>query len=114
MPLITLTVQPTSGEKKPIGLKTYRLGISLEDSLELFKEGGIKVNVKLANNNNVPTKTTCGPPLKKGFDLYHANINTWITAKGFQNYKPHHPTKLEFNYAIIIGVIVLTFVRKLP
>ena len=99
--IILLTVQS-------FGNHTYRLGINSEDSLKYFKCRGVKVVLWLSKTNKVEVKTSCGPPCdsdgiqidgyKKGYDLYHKEIDKWIKSKGFHKYPLRKPTKISFSY----------------
>lgn len=73
----------------------YRLGISISDSISIFKVRRLKVFLIL-DDNVIETKTICGPPLKKGFDLYHKDLDIWIKKNKFCNYEKGKPTKLIF------------------
>lgn len=94
------------------GNKSYRLGISLLDSKSIFlSERHISVRLKI-QKQIIETKTTCGPPLSKGFDLYSAEISKWIIYNNFHKYKKGKPTKLNFFYAKKVQH-VLTFIAQL-
>ena len=92
-----LTVQSCGNGK-------YRLAINAQDSKNIFKTRGFKVKLILVEKSVVETKTTCGPPVllilgkkyKKGFDLYHRDIDKWIKLNRFHCYEKGKPTKLEF------------------
>jgi hypothetical protein len=101
MELIILTVQSTGNGK-------WRLGVSLPDSRSYFKENGVLVIVILGTKK-IYTRTTCGPPNNKGFDIYDVEINAWIIENGFNLYKPGAPTKMKFKFQLIAGRIHLTF-----
>jgi hypothetical protein len=101
-----LTVQST-------GNKTFRLGISLYDSKNTFNsERGVSVHIIL-NEQNIDLRTTCGPPLNKGFDFYDRLLSNWIIANGYHKYLPRQPKKLFFNYETIGEIHTLTFVGVL-
>lgn len=91
---VTLTVQACEKVTEKCKVK-YRLGVSLYDSIEIFKVRKIKV-VLILEELEVITKTVCGPPLQKGFDLYHKDLDAWIKKKEFCNYEKGKPTKLIF------------------
>lgn len=86
-----LTVQST-------GNGSYRLGISLQDSHAVFKGKRGAVVRLLIEDQTIETKTTCGPPLNKGFDLYSQSISQWIVNRNFNNYTRGKPKKLKFEY----------------
>lgn len=96
-----LTAQSTGKER-------YRLGINTNDSVKYFKCRGVRVILWLSKTNKVEVKTTCGSPCncdgeqlnshKKGYDLYHKEINKWIKSKGFHEYQIRKPTKISFSY----------------
>ena len=96
-----LTVQSCSEDK-------YRLGINSDDSLKYFKCRGVKVILWLSKTNKVEVKTTCDSPcdgdgiqiegFKKGYDLYHKEIDKWIKSKGFHKYSPNESTEISFSY----------------
>ena len=97
-----LTVQST-------GRGTYRLGISLYDSRNDFNGiRGANVNL-IIKGQNYNLRTTCGPPLNKGFDLYSRALSDWITNNGHDIYVNRNPTKLNFDYALNGKTHVLTF-----
>jgi len=99
--IIKLTVQSCGKDR-------FRLGINSDDSLNYFKCRGIKVIVLLSKTKKVEVKTTCGSPcddngiqikgFKKGYDLYHEEIDNWIKLKGFHDYPLRKPTKIHFSY----------------
>jgi len=99
--IIKLTVQRCGKDR-------FRLGINSDDSLKYFKCRGIKVIVLLSKTNKVEVKTTCGTPcddngiqiegFKKGYDLYHKEIDKWIKSKRFHEYPTRRPTKIHFSY----------------
>ena len=99
--IVKLTIQKT-------GKDIYRLGISSHDSFKYFKCRGVKVLIWLSRTNKVEVKTTCGSPcddneiqiygFKKGYDLYHKEIDKWIKLKGFHKYPSRKPTKISFSY----------------
>ena len=103
MPILTLTVQPTGTNNR------YRLGVNLPDSLDHFHERGVPVTI-IVDNQSILTHTTCGPPLAKGFDLYHRLLNQWIIDHGYNNYLFRHPTKLLFDHHTVDENITLTFI----
>lgn len=81
------------------GNKSYRLGISLSDSKSIFlSQRHISVRLKI-QTHIIETKTTCGPPLPKGFDLYSSELSKWIIHNKFHKYPKGKPTKLNFFYA---------------
>ena len=94
METIILTVQACEKVTEKCKVK-YRLGISRSDSLNIFKVRGIKV-ILIIEGVEIVTKTLCGPPLKKGFDLYHTTLDQWIKDKKFCDYMKGKPTKLSF------------------
>lgn len=99
-----LTVQST-------GNGSYRLGISLQDSYAVFGgERGAVVRL-LIEDQTIETKTTCGPPLNKGFDLYSKSISKWIVKRNFNNYTRGKPIKLEFEYELIGSIHILKYVQ---
>lgn len=98
-----LTVQAT-------GRGTYRLGISLYDSRNDFNGiRGANVNL-IIEGQNYNLRTTCGPPLNKGFDLYKRTLSEWINFRGYNSYAERNPTKLNFNYILNGETHILTFV----
>ncbi len=105
MPNLTLTIQST-------GSKSYRLGISNDDSKQYFVHRKKPVVIKIGEAN-IETHTTCGPPLPKGFDLYSKKLNSWIMQNGFHIYPKGNPTKLEFDLLREDDKIILTFKRKI-
>lgn len=101
-----LTIQST-------GNGSYRLGISLNDSHAVFKgERGAVVHL-FTEDQKIETKTTCGPPLNKGFDLYSASISKWIVKRSFNNYTRGKPRKLEFEYNLIGSIHILKYVKPI-
>lgn len=99
-----LTIQST-------GHGTYRLGISLYDSINTFLGlRGTTVNL-IINELNLTLRTTCGPPLNKGFDLYSLEISNWIVNNNLNNYARRHPKKLDFEYQLVDAIHTLTFIR---
>lgn len=102
---IILTVQPSGAKKNNL----WRLGVPYKDSLDIFKERGVEVIVVLGKFE-AKSKTTCGPPLKKGFDFNSKIINSWIIERGFQQYPARKPTKLLFKYNETLKT--LTFIKK--
>ena len=109
---VTLTVQACEKVTEKCKVK-YRLGVSLHDSLEIFKVRKIKV-VLILEELQVITKTVCGPPLQKGFDLYHKEIDVWIKSNGFCNYDKGKPTKLSFKIIENTDTqITLKFINKI-
>lgn len=97
-----LTVQPT-------GYKTFRLGINYFDSIKTFKsERGAFVSL-IISDEVFNLQTTCGPPLKKGFDLYSKELSNWIIANNLHDYPPRKPTKLRFQYNQVEGKHTLTY-----
>lgn len=100
-----LTVQSTGNGK-------FRLGINYEDSQTIFQnERGTSVEL-LIGNIELSLKTTCGPPLKKGFDLYSLELHYWIIQNNFHIYHRGNPTKLEFVHDRSNGKHRLTFISK--
>jgi hypothetical protein len=97
-----LTVQPTGNGK-------FRLSMGLQDSFQ-FQYRGRQVLIVL-NDRQITTKTTCGPPLDKGFDLYHTEINDWIIQNRYQLYPFRNPTKIEFGIQVNQVQIILTFIN---
>jgi hypothetical protein len=108
MPTINLTVQSTGQHK-------FRLGVNYEDSKQYFKKRGrsVTVNLGIKIADVVNTKTTCGPPLMKGFDLYSSEIDKWIKNHSFHLYPWREPTKLQFKFSVPNGLIKLDFIKKL-
>jgi len=105
---IILTVQPTNGG--------FRLGINSNDSKSVF-DGQRDLPITLVINKNkeqkaIKTKTTCGPPNKKGFDLGGDEINSWIIQNGFDKYVPYSPTKLSFILKRKNDENTLIFIKK--
>ena len=101
-----LTVQST-------GRNSYRLGINLQDSINTFNsERGASVNL-IVGELELQIKTTCGPPLSKGFDLYSKALSIWIVQNNHNGYLPGQPTKLNFDYHMAEDVHTLTFVNAL-
>jgi len=89
---------------------TYRLGISLYDSVNIFNEvRGANVNL-IIEGQNYNLRTTCGPPLRQGFDLYSKMLSNWIINNGYNNYAFKNPTKLNFDYILDGNTHVITFV----
>ncbi|WP_177735913.1 hypothetical protein [Flavobacterium inviolabile] len=101
---ITLSVQPFGNSK-------YRLGIKLDDSRTYFVKRHREVILKI-EDQTINTKTTCGPPLNKGFDLSETAIHQWIIDNSFHKYIPRKPTKLIFKLDINNGLITLTYLNK--
>lgn len=94
---------------QPTGNKTYRLGISLYDSINTFNgERGVYVRL-IISEEVFDLYTTCGPPLKKGFDLYCKELSKWIKDNNLQNYPPRKPQKLRFQYSQVGGKHTLMF-----
>jgi hypothetical protein len=105
MPNLTLTVQPTGANNR------YRLGVRLADSRDYFHERGVPVTLIL-NGQNIHTRTTCGHPLPKGFDLYNLLLHHWILEHGYNIYPFRHPTQLLFDFNVVNGVRTLTFIEE--
>lgn len=103
---IILTVQP-------IGSGKFRLGIPYYDSKNVFKNRGIILELVLSQTITVLSKTTCGPPLKKGFDIYSREISDWIIYNNFHNYQKRKPTKLRFEFDDINNIKILKFTEKI-
>ncbi|MGV4413211.1 hypothetical protein [Chryseobacterium sp. T1] len=112
MEQIILTVQSCEKVTEKCKVK-YRLGISLYDSKNIFKERSLKV-ILILEEKVIITKTICGPPLNKGFDLYQEDLDTWIKEKKFCNYEKGKPTKLIFEILENIQetYIKLKFLKK--
>ncbi len=112
---ITLTVQPCGNGK-------YRLGINAKDSQSIFMCRGARVDLIICKMV-LELKTSCGKPCgnevdgrkyKKGYDLYHKDLDCWLNEKGYVKYCPSNPTKLTFSYCINEnGIIKLTFISAL-
>ena len=94
MKQLTLTVQACKKVTEKCKVK-YRLGISFQDSIEIFKVRKLCV-ILIFEDIEIVTKTICGPPLKKGFDLYHKDLDAWIKKNNFCSYVKGKPTKLLF------------------
>mgnify|MGYP003582738674 CR=1 FL=1 len=94
MKQLILTVQACEKVTEKCKVK-YRLGISFQDSIEIFKVRKLRV-ILIFEDIEIITKTICGPPLKKGFDLYHKDLDAWIKKNNFCNYEKGKPTKLMF------------------
>lgn len=105
MAILILTVQST-------GNNSYRLGINLHDSKKYFEKRRRKVSL-IIEGVIIDTLTTCGPPLKKGFDLYSQKISQWIVDKSFNIYPSGKPTKLEFELRGDNNTLTLIFIGKL-
>jgi hypothetical protein len=106
--MIILTVQPHSNGQ-------YRLGISKEDSLRIFRKRKTKAALNL-NGHIIHTQTTCGPSdnpdsssNKKGFDLCDRGLSDWIKTNNYHIYPDRNPTKLSFE---ILGNRTDGFVLK--
>lgn len=95
MKQLTLTVQSCEKVKEKCKGK-YRLGASYSDSINIFQVRNLKV-VLIFENIEIITKTSCGLPLKKGFDLYHKDLDGWIKKNDFCNYEKGKPKKLVFH-----------------
>lgn len=91
---IILTVQPSEKVTEKCKVK-YRLGVSYPDSVNIFKVRKLKV-IFIFENIEIVTRTTCGPPLKKGFDLSHNDLDAWIKKNKFCDYEKGKPKKLVF------------------
>lgn len=79
------------------GAGGFRLGISVNDSKEIFKCRGVRVQLHLPTNIIIDCKTSCGNPCdedgswlklnprsglpirKKGYDLNSKILSTWIS-----------------------------------
>lgn len=94
MKQLILTIQACEKVTEKCKVK-YRLGISFQDSIEIFKVRKLRV-ILIFEDIEIVTKTTCGPPLKKGFDLYHQDLDAWIKKNNYCNYAKGKPTKLLF------------------
>jgi len=103
--MLILTVQSTGRQG------SYRLGITLDDSENIFKERHVKVQLILGKEI-IETQTTCGPPLKKGFDLYHFQLNNWIVKNNFHKYPSRKPSKLRFNLKKSKDHFILTYIQN--
>ena len=103
---IILTVQP-------IGNGKFRLGISYNDSQNIFNKREVILELVLSQTIIVLSKTTCGPPLKKGFDIYSKEISDWIIYNHFHNYQKRKPTKLRFEFDDINNIKILKFTEKI-
>ena len=91
---LILTVQSTGNKDN----KNWRLGVSYVDSCMYFKKRGLLVKIIL-NEIIVEVKTSCGPPLKKGFDFNGKVISEWITKNKYNIYPARKPTKLIFEFS---------------
>lgn len=107
---IILTVQSCGKITK----KKYRLGIGYNDSRLIFKKRKLKVMLEI-EKEIIETSTTCGHPLKKGFDLYHFILDRWIKDNSFSDYIKGSPTKLIFQIVEIVEdtIVKLKFKKKL-
>jgi len=116
MNIIQLTVQSC-------GNGNFRLGINTSDSLKIFKCRHKKVKLIL-DNQEILTKTSCGTPClseiplkdkkyKKGFDLYHKDLDKWINRNNFYDYVTGQPTKLIFELLETKDILELKYINKL-
>lgn len=97
---IILTVQPCGKVVEKCEGK-YRLGVNSNDSTSIFKMRHFKIYIEI-DGEVIETKTTCGPPNKKGFDIYNIKLNNWIKDQSFCNYERGKPTKLSFQIIELI------------
>jgi hypothetical protein len=89
------------------GNNKYRLGISTNDSINIFQTRGFELMLFLnPDEEGFVTSTKCGPPndnfdckkCKKAYDLYDIRIHNWIIENNFHNYPPRDPTEFFFQY----------------
>jgi len=103
MKIIILTVQSTGKNK-------WRLGLSTDDSITLFKHKEM-VKFELPNNIIFSCSAVCGTSKKKAFDFSHGNLNQWILDNKFYCYLPYKPTKIEFALTTEMEYKTLTFLK---
>ena len=116
---IILTVQSC-------GLASYRLGINVKCSREVFKCRKVPVRIHIKGYVAIECKTACGNPCdksdkwlikdkpvrKKGYDLNSKKLSKWISESGYVSVKKGKPKKLEFSLWEENSVIHLSFVSE--
>lgn len=105
-PTVILTVQSTGTNNK------FRLGINMEDSINIFKNRGKCVFI-IIEKDHFCCKTSCGPPPKKSFDLYSKELSDWIIMNRFHIYTYNNPKKLLFNITETNLFLKLEFVDEI-
>ena len=91
----------------------FRLGVSLSDSINIFKKRHVEVRIKLCDAIEEIITTTCGFPLPKGFGLYCKELSAWIIRNEFHIYPRGKPTKLNFKYSNKNGTHKLIFINRI-
>ena len=79
----------------------FYISVATADKLKICR--GSKFEIELENGNRFEVRATCGKPCnpdlsktyKKGYDLYHKEINRWIQDKEFHNTRPILTFRLE-------------------
>ena len=95
---LSLTVQPC-GKIQEKCKGRYRLYISysiskcLRDKYKIARGSEV---IFMLNNKIIKAKISCGPPLKKGFDIYSGQLNIWLINNKLCNYEKGQPKKINF------------------
>ena len=116
MKTLKLTVQSC-------GNGIFRLGVNTSDSLEIFKCRN-KIVKLIIDVQEILVKTSCGTPClgeipisdkkyKKGYDLYHKDLDKWIKENHFNDFKTGKPTRLLFELIESDEPFVLRYLEKL-
>jgi hypothetical protein len=108
------------------GKNKYRLGISVKDSLNIFKCRGQSVEMHIPGLKTIKCRTTCGNPCgengiwiksksdkplrKKGYDLYDPDLSKWLREMPARKLSNSWSKKLEFSFSFNSGVIKLVFI----
>mgnify|MGYP000291548645 FL=1 len=111
------------------GKNNYRLGISVKDSLHIFKCRGQAVEIHIPGLKIIKCRTTCGNPCgddgnwisinpetgksfrKKGYDLYNLDLSNWLRELPERKSSIEWSKKLSFSFSTNPGVIKLVFCR---
>ena len=107
------------------GKNKYRLGISVKDSLDIFKCRGQAVDIHIPGFKIIKCRTTCGNPCgddgnwisinpktkkpfrKKGYDLYNVDLSNWLCELLTRKLSKEWSNKLTFSLSSNSGVIEL-------
>jgi hypothetical protein len=77
----------------------YRLYISnaiskgLHDKYKIARGSDVVLD---PDGEIIKAKISCGPPLKKGFDIYSGQLNIWLIKNKLCNYEKGQPKKINF------------------
>ncbi len=105
---IILAVHDAGGSKE----KKYRFYLSNKDYSDKFNFTRGMTLLLILDEINLLLKLTCGNE-KKGFDLYHEQINLWIIYNGYEVKIYNKTTKLKFELSFVNDKPVLQYNSKL-